>query len=281
MEMNLQIIETPKGEVKTNLAELRTFVAEKLTEYDPEKYTGDVASAKKARAELNKSAGYVKDGRKQLEDYMRDPFSLTLDGLKEIEQDIKSVSANIDLIVKTKEQEEKDEKKSLIEAYWASTQFDLFSLDKVFDQKWLNKGTSIKAIKEEMTATQEKALSELQIIERLPEDVDTLKALYLQNLNISDTLAQADTLKKNRELANKEKAERAERALRAQQNELGHEELKAQESQPTANLASLAMEEEPDDDPELTFTLEFTGKQSELFAMRQFMTDHGITYKKL
>ena len=277
----LQIINTPKGEVKTNLNDLQTFVSEKLKEYDPELYAGDSDSAKKARAELNKSERYIKDGRKKLEDFMKQPYADTIDGLKLLEKDIKYASGNLDIIVKTKEQEEKDEKKSIIDAFWACTQFDLFTVDKVFNDKWLNKGYKEKDIKKDMADIQEKTFSELQIIERLPEDVTTLKAIYLDTLDLSATLKQADTLKANREIAEHEEASRKERALRAQQNELGYEELKAQESQPVTNLASLAMEEEPDEDPEMTFTAEFTGKKSDLFAMRQFMTDHGITYKKL
>ena len=279
--MELQIIDTPKGDVKTNLSDLQEFVAQKLTEYDPEKYTGDADSAKKARAELNKSADYVKLGRKKLEEYMRNPFADTLDGLKTIEKDIKEVSKNVDVIVKNKEQEEKDEKKSLIEAYWSATQFDLYPLDKIFNQKWLNKGYKIKDIKTEMEAQQEKTLSDLKIIEKLSDDVETLKALYLDSLDISATLQKADELKEKKEALRREEESRKERELQKQQNELGHEIVESEEKQETVYLASMALDEEPDDDPEMTFSLEFTGKKSELFALRQWMTDHGITYKKL
>lgn len=279
--MELQIIDTPKGEVKTNLGDLQKFVAQKLTEYDPKNYTGDADSAKKARAELNKSADYVKLGRKKLEEYMRNPFSDTLDGLKTIEKDIKEASKNVDIIVKDKEQEEKDEKKSLIEAYWSATQFDLYSLDKIFNQKWLNKGYKIKDIKLEMESQQGKTLSDLKIIEKPGDDVETLKALYLDSLDISETLKKADELKEKKEALKREEESRKERELQKQQNELGHEIVESDEKQESSNLASLALEEEPDTDPEMTFQCEFTGKKSALFAMRQFMTDNQITYKKL
>jgi len=272
-----------KGVLKTNIEELETFVAEKLIEYTPENYTGNADDAKKARAVLNNSKKLISSRRIEIirnamARFCIDSFETRC---KNVEKDIITVSNALDSIVKTKEQEEKDEKKSIIDAFWACTQFDLFPVDKVFNEKWLNKGYKEKDIKKDIADIQEKTFSELQIIERLPEDVTTLKAIYLDTLDLSTTLKQSDILKKNREVAEREEASRKKRTLEKQQNDLGHEEYEAQENQPVVNLASAALEEEPEDDPEMTFTAEFTGKKSDLFAMRQFMTDHGITYKKL
>lgn len=278
--LQLSIIKTPVGELETNVQDLKNFVAEKLKEYDPEKYTGDVKQAKTARAELNKSCDYVKDGRKQLEEAMRKPYLHTLDALKEIEGDIQTASGNIDAIVKAIEAKEKEQKKAAIQAYWNTSAFKLFDLDRVFDQTWLNKTTKLTDVKKAIDDLQAKTYTELQVIERLPDDVEMLKAMYLDTLDISATLQKADQLKANRERIKQEQAERAQREMGDQQSELTREEIRTERESVSEKLASEALGNPVDTDPEMTYTLTFTAKRSKLFALRQYMTDNGIKYTR-
>lgn len=51
--LDLIITKNDLAVFESNIADLETYVAERLKEYDPATYTGDADAAKKARAELN------------------------------------------------------------------------------------------------------------------------------------------------------------------------------------------------------------------------------------
>lgn len=287
-ENEVALIEKPaEGKLDTNIDVLEKFVAEKLVEYTPENYKGDSDDAKKDRAMINTSIKEVSTRRiaivkKALARFCIDVFE---DRCKKVEKDMKAVSDSLDAIVKIKEDEEKEIKRAQIEEYWRIKGFDLFGIEKIFDQKWLNKGAKLKDIHAEIDAKIEKVYADIKTIEMFGVDVDTLKPLYLETLDIGRTIEQGTRIKENRERLAKEAAEREERersaALVKQQVELVKEELAEQKSTPAQTLAQMAGGEPIDDDPEMEFTIRFKGKKSVLFKMRQWMTENSIMYEKL
>jgi hypothetical protein len=292
METSLIIQQKPEGEVLTNVELIADFVTEKLKEFDPATYNGDIARAKDARAELNKSAGFINLGRKQMEEEMRKPWKPVIDKLKDIETDIKTASGNIDTVIKVREENERADKKKAIEAYWKCTNFKLCELDKIMDKKWLNKTVRITAIKKYIDTLQQKILTDVKIIEKIdesPETIEHMKSSYLESLNLSEVFAEEDRLIENRKLLEVEKEQRQQRELSQQQCEITREEVKEEHHDIISNLAEAAMAEQdetpviphnPDDDI-FEYTLSFTGRRADLLAMRQFMTDNHITYKKI
>jgi hypothetical protein len=288
-ELALIELEAKEGKLVTNIDELEAFVAAKLVEYTPENYKGDADAAKKDRAVLNTSISVVSSCRKDIVKRAMERYGIAdvdARGLK-LEKDIKKASDALDAIVKVREEEEKRVKRAQIEEFWKCQNFDLITLDKIFDQKWLNKTAKNKDIYEEIEKKIAGIYTDIKTLESLGIDADSLsilKPFYLETLDIGRAVQQWNSIKENRARLEKEEAERKEReALKAKQEaqiELAHEEVKAQDSAPMANLAAQAMGVEVDDDPEETFTCTFTGKRSALFAMRQYMIDHGITYTK-
>ena len=216
---------------------------------------------------------------------MRKPFADVLDRLKKIESDIKTASSNIDIIVKNKEQEEKEQKRKEISAYWDKTGFNLFPIDRVFSQQWLNKSEKWTDITKEIDTAQKKVYSDLQIIEQLPDDVATLKVLYLDTLDISSTLQRANQLKENRARIKREEEERKQRELNEQQKEIVKDMRIIEKEKPIEKLADSALadkkEPEVDTDPIMSYTLSFTAPRSVLMELRQYMTNHGIKYTKV
>lgn len=281
--------DTTKGVLVTNIDELEEFVASKLVEYTPANYRGDSDAAKKDRATLNTSKKTVSAKRieiikKAMARFKIDDFETRC---KKVEKYIDTAALALDAIVKVKEEEEKRVKRTQIEEYWKCQNFDLVSLDKIFDQKWLNKTVKNKDIYEEIEKKIAGIYTDIKTLESLGIDADSLsilKPFYLETLDIGRAVQQWNTIKENRERLAREEADRKEReeakAKREAQEELAHEEIAAQESEPMAEIAAQAMGVKFEADPEETFTCTFTGKRSDLFALRQYMIDHGITYTK-
>lgn len=276
--------------LETNIGELELFVAEKLKEYTPGNYLGDSDAAKKDRATLNSSSKAISATRIEIVKRAMERFGISEmeTRCKKLEKDIATASAALDAIVKEKEEEEKRVKRSRIEEFWACQNFDLVPLEKVFDQKWLNKTAKDKDIFAEIEKKISDIYAGIKTLETLGIDQEALiilKQFYLETLDIGRAAEQWNTIKENRARLAKEEEERKEReALKAKAEnlrDLATDEIKAQKDAPVASLAAQAAGDKVDEDPEITFTLKFKGKRSTLFAMRQYMIDNGITYEKV
>jgi len=279
--------ESVNGKLTTNIDELEAFVVEKLAEYTPENYKGDADAAKKDRAVLNASKKAVSGERisilkRAMERFGIDTFETRC---KKVEKDIDAAAVALDAIVKVKEDAEKAVKKAQIVEFFNCQNFDLVTLDRIFDDRWLNKTAKNKDIFDEIEKKIADIYAGIKTIEAFGIDVDTLKPIFLETLDIGKTIEQGNRIKQNRERLEKEEAERKEReALKEKRDamaELAKEEIKSQNDEPMASLAAQAAGEEVDLDPEMTFTLRFIGKKSVLFKMRQYMIDNGIKYEKL
>ena len=284
-ELSLVVVDKKAGFLTTNIEALENFVMERLEEYKPENYQGDADAAKKDRAELNTAKKQIADERIRIMKELMKPFDEFVERCKGLEKNIDGASKALDEIVKIREQAEKEVKRAIIEEYWRIKAFELVTLDRVFDQKWLNKTVKIADVKKEIDSIIEKIITDLKTIEAFGVDVDTLKPLYLETLDLGVTIARGNAMKANRERLEKEKAERAERekkeALQEAQKELIQEEEKAQHESLAETLASQATGTESESDPIESFRIEFTGKRSALFRLRQYMLSEGITYIKL
>lgn len=284
VELELVVTEKKEGRLVTNIDKLELMVSEKLTEYTPENYKGDADAAKKDRAVLNTSKKTLTAERiKIIKELMR-PFDEFETRCKKIEKDIDSAAIALDAIVKIKEDSEKEIKRLQIKQFWECQNFDLVELEKIFDQKWLNKTTKNKDVFEEIEKRIAGIYEGIKTIEAFGVEVDTLKPIYLDTLDLGKTIEQGNRIKQNRERLIKEEEERKEReALKVKldaQKELVQEEIQEQKKEPIINLAAQAAGEVADTDPIIEYTMTFRAKKSILFALRQYMLDNGITYEK-
>src|SRR5574344_1509614 len=264
---------------------LEAYVNETLPNYAPDKYDGDADAAKKDRAVLNNGLKQIADARKQIIAKAMEPYKLLETRMKNLEKQMQGGSDALDAIVKAKEAAEKDVKKNLCQKLWNEKQFNLVDFELIFDSRWTNKTTKIEDVSNEMDAIIKRIKTDIKSIEALPDDADTVKAIYLQCMDMSEAMRQAQILKDNRERAQKEEASRASAEHHEQIVTQMHEEcteyFEQQRAAPSVTLAAEVLGVEPDTDPVETYTLEFTGKKSALIAMRTYMSEHNITYKKL
>ena len=239
--LELVVTEKAVGYLETNIEALETYVKQKLEEYKPENYMGDADLAKKDRAELNKARDKISRARKELIAELMKPYNDFETRCKALEKMIDSASGALDEIVKTKEGEEKEQKRKKIELMWLTKNFDLFPLDKIFNPKWLNKTCKDKEILEEMDSVIERTYHDLKLIDKFADDSETLKAHYLINLDISETLDYGEELQKQREVAKREAEGRAEREHQEKINQQ-KEEVEEQQRQEETGVSSLVDE---------------------------------------
>lgn len=197
--LTLIVKEKTLGSLTTNAKEIKAFVIERLEDYTVENYKGNVKDLTKARAELNAASKKLNDDRIALEKEWNAPFQEFKDVVTETTNLIKKASAKIDDVIKEVEAEEKAEKKAEIEKIWESKKFALVSLDRVFDNRWLNKTYKLVTVEDDIDARIKGIYADLQALDSFGEDTKSLKDLYLTTLNLQATLNKGAELKANRE----------------------------------------------------------------------------------
>lgn len=209
MEINalsLNIKEKTLGSLVTNAKELQECVYDRLKDYSAETYNGDAKKAKEDKALLNKVAEQFDEKRKALKKEWDEPFSEFEQIMTETSNKIKEVSGSLKRIVDEKEAKEKAAKKAEIEDLWKSKDFNLTSLDKIFNSKWLNKTYKIAAISSDMDLIIKNVNNDLAALDAFGEDTSTLKEFYLTTLDLQKTLTRGAEMKANREKLAEEKA---------------------------------------------------------------------------
>lgn len=282
----LVVTEKSVGTLSTNIEALEKFAEERLKDYSPENYMGDSDLAKKDRAELNKAVDAIATARKNLIKELMKPYSDFEERCKKLEKRIAAASASLDEIVKIKENEEKSAKKELIKGIWENKKFELFDLEKVFNPKWLNKTAKLTDVAKEIDSIIEKTYKDLKLIERFSDDAENLKAHYLMNLNIEETMEYGDELIRQKEIAQKEAEEREEREhqqkLEQQKEELWKEESNFEKEQEAENLAQMAIAAANGEEPPAPVRSEYvvTVKcfPDELLKLKSCMNELGIEF---
>lgn len=277
--LELVVTKNVVGVLETNITQLENYVNQKLTEYNPNQYKGDADSAKKDRAELNNAKKTLSQARINLMKELMKPYSDFETRCKNLEKKIDSASGQLDVIVKEKENEEKQKKKDFVIEIWKSKNFDLVSVEKIFNQKWLNKTAKEKDISSEMDSIIQNIYSSLKIIERC-EDAETLKAHYLLNLDLNETLSYGEELKQARIIAENEAKNRVEREhleqIEQQKMEVAQEALELVQKENISTLASEALEIEKVNTKRYVVTVKASDEQ--LLKLKNACNELSIEY---
>ena len=199
MEFELKVQAPQNAPVVWNYEQLKADITTALADYQNRVYTEDtIAEAKEDSAKLNKLKKAISDERiSRKKEYMK-PFETFEDQAKELCELIDEASSGIKSQVDAFEQKRIDEKTARIEALFADiiSNYDLpfMTLEKIFNDKWYNKGTSEKAIAKEITERCEKAVSDLAIIKRMPSYAFEAEAVYKETLDLNKALAEGERM---------------------------------------------------------------------------------------
>lgn len=276
-DLELVVNEKTLGSLTTNAKQIKAMVEAALPRYDISNYNeSNIALAKKDKAMLNAASKALNDKRIQFEKEFMQPFAEFKVVVGDTVALIKECSGKIDTVVKQSEENERKTKQQEIDAMWARKGFELVPLAKISDPKWLNKGTAFKAIEADMDAKVARIHDDIATIEAIGEDIELLKSLYLDTLNLNNTIQYARTLKENRERA------RAEAEARAQ----------AVQAQPVYASPQQPAEEIVTDIPPMTFAevaqpelyiraFKVTTTRENILRLGEFMNENGIKFEKL
>lgn len=260
------------GTLETNALAIKEKIQELLPTYDVSNYSeNNLDKAKEDKALLNKTSKALNDKRIELEKEFMMPFENFKAIVKETTDLIKEASSKIDEIVKSVENKEKEEKRKNITTIFESLVGelkDLLILEKIFDEKWLNKTFKIEEIKRVISEKIEQVRNDLISIGKLKSKYEIeLKNEYLNNFDLGAII------RKNEELNEKEEK------LKLQQEESVEVIEKVKEEK--MRVMSQVKVEECIFDEILTYTLRITGKKSQLQALKEFMNINEMKYEKV
>lgn len=221
MELRVNEVAIPE-KISFNYEELKAELTEKVAFYETLVYTDEqVKDAKADRASLNKLKKALNDERlRQEREYMK-PFYTFKAQINEIIGIIDKPVALIDKQVKDFEEKKKQEKTEAVKELYKSLGAQTFlTLEKIWDDKWLNSSTSMKSIE---TAIKEKiyqASNDLLTLSKLPEFGFEAAELYKETLDINKAIAEAQRLSEIAKKAEHEAEMKAREEAREQAEEI-------------------------------------------------------------
>lgn len=271
-DLNLVVTEKTLGNLKTNALQIKELVKNSIPKYDVINYNeSNIDQAKKDKALLNNAAKSLNAKRIEIEKEWMRPFTEFKTIIADTVSLISECSGKIDSVVKQNEEKERAQKKLEIQKYYVAKNFELVDIDKIFDARWLNKTEKLKsiyiAIDEQITRIKD----DLKTLEAIGEDVELLKALYLDTLNINTTIQYANTLKVNREKA--KEAEKATIAASTPQQDFTQERPIEQPAEQS---------KQPDNQVELLIrAFRVAASREKIIALGNYMTANGISFEKI
>lgn len=199
---NLEVkIKAPQTQpVVWNFEELHTALEMKLADYKERVYDETmIAEAKSDTANLNKLKKALSDERiSRKKDFMK-PFETFEEQVKELCGMIDEATSGIKAQLDEYEQKRIEEKRTAIRELFSEIAseydaLDFITLDKIFNDKWLNKSTSDKAIVEEITERFEKAIKDLEVIRKMPSYSFEAEESYKTCLDLNTALEEGEKI---------------------------------------------------------------------------------------
>ena len=271
--LTLIVKEKTLGNLVTNAKDIKAYVAEKLKEYSVENCES-VKDAANKKAEINNAIKTLNDRRIALEKEWNLPFQEFKEIIAETTGMMKTVSSNLDAIVKEQENREKEAKKASIEELWAAKRFNLVPLARIFNVKWLNKTTKLTSVDVELDDIIKRINGDLASLDAFGEDTATLKDLYLSTLNLQITLSKGAELKANRERLAAMEAQRKIEAGKEQ------EAIPAEITNKTVRPETVKPVEEENPEPKeqekQVYKFNIYGEENEVESVREIAQQLGI-----
>jgi hypothetical protein len=306
-DIKIAISQVP-GVVTTNFEVVKSAIVRKTEQYKNVKVTElNKAKRKKEIANLRKDIKLLNDKRIEVKNECLKPYLAFDEKVKEL-IDIYNVPINIiDNQVKELEESQRLEKKAEIANIYNSLIGDLIDnvpLAAIYDTKWENAATSIKSIKEDITAKIDKINQDVFVINSSISDKkeDALQ-MYYENLNLADAIAfinryeqqkrviqtrleEQQRREKERELdAERERIRREERAKIAQEEQIKADAYKkAQEEQRAkeqAEIEAMAVQKQVNASTINTVTYSVSATPEELEQIEMYLSSIGVDYERV
>ena len=256
-----------------NYEELKAEIEEKAKIYEAMVYTDEnISDAKSDRATLNKLKTALNDERKRREKEYMLPFEDFKKKVNEIISIIDKPVAIIDKQVKEYETAEKEKKRQDVEGLWRTMNApEWLKIEKVWNEKWLNKTCAPATIKAEMGQIIERINGEMTMLENIGDFSFEAIEIYKNTLDASKAVTEgkrlADIQKRKKE------EEEARKAIKIENTAV----VEAPLNIPTPEQPM--PEQKPQEEGEwVRFEVRLT--RAKALALREFFIMTGIEFKK-
>lgn len=203
-------------QIDWNFEDLKGEISKKSQEYMNLVYSdSQIKEAKKDRATLRKLITALEDKRKQIKEEVMVPYRDFETKEKELVSIINKAVENIDSQIKGYEKGLREEKLKKVKAIYSECIGDLSQMipfEKTFKDSYLNAGTTLKSIREEMTALYEKVDREMKLITADTSPyVQSMRQVYSETLDFSLAMQKKQELEEAEQLRIRTEEERKRR----------------------------------------------------------------------
>ena len=279
----------PLPPVEWNYTELKEQLTTALEKYKGIVYTEDMISqAKKDRAMLNKLADAIDAKRKEMKALYLHPYERFEAEAKELVGLVKAQSSEIDVQVKTFDEERKRKREEMIREYYAEKIGDLAGLvpyERLHDPKWLNVTVSIENAKKTLDEKIERITENLTSIDALGLDAEmsgAVKDVFLRTLNIAEALAEKARIEKRREdLRRYEEAQAAKKAQAAQADMRPTPAVSEPEPRREAEKIDTGVNTPQQENAPLCVDFRVYATSEQLAKLKAFLVENGIRYGRV
>lgn len=261
------------GKVEDNILEAKEYALELKNYYSKLVFTeAQKEEAEKERATINKVVKKIADYRKNVVADFKKPIELFELTAKETEKILKETSEYVDMQVKKFEEKEKEVRRTNARKIYEELieeLKDLVPFEKIFNEKWLNKGTwkednTSKLVEDEIKEIRDKVRAGLKAIEELHSEFELeLKNTFLQNFDLASAITKNSELQAQKEKLNKT------------------EEVKKEIVEEKINVMLKEEVKEDVSDPVLTYCLKITASLSKQKKLKEFLELNEMIFEKI
>ena len=217
--------------INWNFEELKEEIKNKVEIYNNFVYSAEnLKTAKADRANLNRLKTAINEKRKEIKKLCLKPYEEFESEVKQILSIIDEPITQIDNQIKAEEEKERKQKRGNLEVYYIENYGDSIGkqikLDKIFDNKWLNKSCSLKKAKEEIDEKAKEINENIETLNDLPMFSFEAKEKYLQTLDIKHALNFVNELTK----LQKQKEEQQQKTEVINEQQVINQEIKQEET---------------------------------------------------
>ncbi len=240
--MELTIFNPEEGgflkKIDWNFEELKNEISKKSQEYMNLVYSeSQIKEAKKDRAALNRLITALETKRKEIKKEILMPYQDFETKEKELVDIIKKAVNNIDGQVKGYEKGLREEKKKKVEEIYNECIGNLrhiITFEKAFKESYLNSGTTLKSVREEMTELYTRVETEMRIINgEMSPYVPNMKQEYMKNLDLAEAMAKKNELEEAEKLR-KQEEERRQKIMEERERFIQEQAAAFEQSKKTA-----------------------------------------------
>lgn len=270
-----------------NFEELKAALTEQLEHYNHLIVTEDtVKEGKEDLANLRKLRDAIETRRKAVKKQWNQPYTIFESQVKELVALIDAPVKVIDYQIKNFAEQEREQKRCEIAAAYEEivpeNLKEIVPLSRILDLRWLNKSTTMKIVREALTQIAKRANVDMALIDGVnPKYMAAVRTKYIETLDITTALNYQDELMEAEERFKQQEEARAQRAAQAAARA---GQIPTAETKPAEAVQEPAREPAPQQattERLHPLTLEFSLTQAQAYALKRFLTDNNIQYRKI